>query len=897
MPDPDAVTRLNAALEGRYHIERELGEGGMATVYLADDLKHERKVAVKVLKPELAAVVGAERFLAEIKTTANLQHPHILPLHDSGEADGFLFYVMPYVEGETLEERLERQKQLPVDDAVRIAVAVASALDYAHRNDVIHRDIKPANILLHDDEPVVADFGIALAVGTAGGNRLTETGLSVGTPYYMSPEQATGDQIIGPASDTYALACVLYQMLVGEPPYLGGTAQAVLGKIISGVPVTPTQHRPSIPPNVDAAIRQALEKLPADRFASAQDFAKALQDPGFRYGVGGAAAAAEAAGPWKAAALGLGGIAALMVAALGWTALTPEPPAPVARYGLAFPPGQELMDLPAPTFAIGSGGSWLAYVGPGDEGGQLWVKARDRWEATPYPGTGGARSPSISADEEWISFVTGAQLRKVPVQGGAPITLADDARAQGGPASWLDDGTVVFIGGEWQLRRVSADGGPTDTLWAPPEDRFTLFPAALPNARGLLFTLCDPQCANSRDAWIVDLESGEARELIPGAQRAYYASTGHVVFVRPDGNVFAAPFDPGALELTGPAVPVLEGVKVDGIFPDMHLAPDGALLTMQGQGVEPGPREEVVWVTRDGVVRPVDPGWLIDNARNFGWALSPDGTRLAIALTTEEGDDIWIKELDEGPLSRLTYHETEDARPRWSADGELVYFLSRRREGPTSDLWVRRADGADQARAVLEPDRQLWETTATPDGKWVVARAGGQTNQQGARDIVAYSLEGDSAEVPLLTSDYDEVAPQLSPDGRWLAHASEESGRYEVYVRPFPDVESGRWTVSTEGGTSPRWAHSGRELFYVGPGRQMMVASVSTGSTFSVEDRQPLFEIPQGFALTPLGTAWDVSPDDQRFIMTRTVIAAENVDAPLILVENWYEELKARTGG
>ena len=260
------------------------GEGGMATVYLAKDLKHERTVALKVLKPELAAVVGAERFLAEIKTTANLQHPHILPLHDSGEADSFLFYVMPYVEGESLRERIDRDKQLPVDEAVQITTAVAHALQHAHDRGVIHRDIKPANILMQDGQPVVADFGIALAVGAAGGSRLTETGLSVGTPFYMSPEQATGDQQVGPPSDTYALAAVLYEILVGDPPYVGSTAQAVLGKIIAGAPVSATQIRKSVPTNVDAAIRKALEKLPADRFKGAQEFARALADPAFRHG-------------------------------------------------------------------------------------------------------------------------------------------------------------------------------------------------------------------------------------------------------------------------------------------------------------------------------------------------------------------------------------------------------------------------------------------------------------------------------------------------------------------------------------------------------------------------------------------------------------------------------------
>jgi serine/threonine-protein kinase len=269
-PNTDPIARLNAALEGRYRIESELGEGGMATVYLADDLKHERKVALKVLKPELAAVVGAERFLAEIKTTANLQHPHVLPLFDSGEADGFLFYVMPYVEGETLRARLERERQIPVDEAVRITSDVAEALHHAHQHGVIHRDIKPANILLSSGRPLVADFGIAFAVSTAGGGRLTETGLSMGTPYYMSPEQASADQSPRASSDVYSLGCVLYEMLVGEPPFTGSSAQAVLAKILTAEAPSAARARASIPPNVDAAIRKAIERLPADRFKGAQ---------------------------------------------------------------------------------------------------------------------------------------------------------------------------------------------------------------------------------------------------------------------------------------------------------------------------------------------------------------------------------------------------------------------------------------------------------------------------------------------------------------------------------------------------------------------------------------------------------------------------------------------------
>src|SRR5687767_7454927 len=270
------LDRLTSVLAERYSFEREIGAGGMATVYLAQDLRHDRLVALKVLRPELAAVIGAERFLAEIKLTANLQHPHILPLFDSGAADSFLFYVMPFIEGESLRDRLRREKQLPVDEAVRIATEVASALDYAHRHGVVHRDIKPENILLHDGRALVADFGIALAASKAGGNRMTETGMSLGTPHYMSPEQAMGEREITARSDVYAVGAVLYEMLTGDPPFTGSTAQAIVARVVTESPRPLHPQRHTIPPHVEAAVLTALEKLPADRFATAAQFAEAL---------------------------------------------------------------------------------------------------------------------------------------------------------------------------------------------------------------------------------------------------------------------------------------------------------------------------------------------------------------------------------------------------------------------------------------------------------------------------------------------------------------------------------------------------------------------------------------------------------------------------------------------
>jgi serine/threonine-protein kinase len=342
------VARLSAALADRYRIERELGQGGMATVYLAYDLKHDRKVALKVLKPELAAVLGAERFVVEIKTTASLQHPHILPLFDSGTADGFLFYVMPFIEGETLRDKLNRETQLGVDEAVRIAREVADALDYAHRHGVIHRDIKPENILLHDGRPMVADFGIALAVSAAAGGRMTETGLSLGTPHYMSPEQATAEKEISARSDVYSLASVLYEMLAGQPPHSGGSAQQIIMKIITEVAAPVTQLRKSVPPNVAAALGRALEKLPADRFASAKEFGDALANASFTIASSARGSATARAEPRRVARmvpLAIGAVL-LIVAAWGWFRPRPAPTLHVSIHPLA---GTNF--LPNPRFA------------------------------------------------------------------------------------------------------------------------------------------------------------------------------------------------------------------------------------------------------------------------------------------------------------------------------------------------------------------------------------------------------------------------------------------------------------------------------------------------------------------------------------------------------------------
>ncbi len=898
----DVLERLKSALADRYQIERELGSGGMATVYLAQDLRHHRRVAVKVLRPELSVILGAERFLKEIEVTAGLQHPNILPLYDSGEAGTFVYYVMPYVEGETLRTKLNSERQLGVDETVKVAQAVAAALQYAHEHEVIHRDIKPENILLESGQAVVADFGIALAISAAGGTRLTETGLSLGTPQYMSPEQATGDREVNARSDVYSLGAVVYEMLVGEPPHVGSSVQAIVAKILSDTPPPVARTRELVPANVDAAVQRALAKSPADRFASAAEFAAALTNPAFTLPtLADTRTARQTAGLryWQRVSVGIAALAVVATALALWGWLRPEAAQPTARYGLALPPGQELVDAMAHTFDVAPHGSHIVYVGPGDEDRQLWVKARNRYEAAPLSGTDGAGAPSVSPDGQWIAFQVGGQLRKIAVSGGSSITLADSVNTFAVTrAAWLDDGNVVYIDQAWRVRRVPAIGGPSEIVWVPDSGLYAAAPAPLPGSRGILSTLCSWQCDPIHDIWVLDLRSGEAHQLLAGVAMARFASSGHVVFVRPDGGVFAIPLDLGSLQTQGAAVPLLEGVKVDlGRAPDFTLSPDGTVLMLVGPSAEPGPPQlEAVWVSREGLVTPIDPDWRFSNARNSGWALSPDGTRLAIGLNTEAGDDIWIKELDDGPLARLTFHPDEDARPRWTPDGRSVMFLTRRAEGRRSDLYVRRADGTGQAELLLSAANSTWEATGTRDGAWIVARTGGTSGQEGERDVVGYRPGMDSAAVPLLTSEFDETAMAVSPDGRWLAYASNESGRQEVYVRPFPDLESGRWLVSTDGGSSPRWAHSGRELFYLTPANEMMSAVVLTRPTFTVAERRVLFQFGADFVMTRVYTSYDITPDDQRFVIVRNVSAQREERMQLILIENWLEELHEKMG-
>jgi serine/threonine-protein kinase len=891
---PEILSRLQVALTDRYQLEREVGAGGMATVYLARDLRHDRAVALKVLRPELAAVIGAERFLAEIKLTANLQHPHILPLFDSGEADSYLFYVMPFVQGETLRDRLDREKQLPVADALRIAGEVASALDYAHRHGVVHRDIKPENILIHDGQALVADFGIALAASKASGSRMTETGMSLGTPHYMSPEQAMGEREITARSDVYALGAVLYEMLTGEPPFTGNTAQAVVARVLTESPRALGTQRHTIPAHVEAAVLTALEKLPADRFATAAEFAEALKNESF--GSSTSLAAAHPAGNGRrrnTTVAVLGAVAGLATIAALWGWLRSPPMPPLSQFSLAFPMNQALQP-PAATgggrIALSPDGRALAYRGPSGSGSLLWLRRLDQLNATPIPGTEGAQSPFFSPDGKQVGFIKNGTMVRIASIGGAPtVTLTDKANSTGG--DWGDDGNIYFEV-DSGLARMPATGGPIEPLYKMSAENNavgTEWPEVLPGSHGLIFRLRHAGDGPTNfQIMAMKLPHGPAHVLVQGVY-ARYSPTGHLLVVTADGKLIAIPFDAKNLALTGAPIALIEGIGVrnGGFGLDLALAGNGTLAYTTGGTFN---SRRAVWVNRDGVVSAVDPAWDPQGAIESA-ALSPDGKAIAVGLSRDGRRDIWVKQLPAGPFSRITFGDTSSVRPAWSPDGSDVLYISDRSGTGVGSIYAHRADGTGAARLVLPstPATDFGQIVPSRDGRWLVFRTAPPGT--GSTDIVGRNTGADTALVPLVVAPANELFPALSPDGRWLAYSSDESGTAEVYVRPFPMTSSAKWQVSTAGGSEPAWAGNGKELLYIDGKSEMVSAEIAPGGTFTVGRQRVLFSVAPFFRPGPI-PSYSVSPDGERFLMVREGDASQLSE--LILAENWGQQLRGR---
>lgn len=864
MPDPDlpsTARRLATALADHYRFVRELGAGGMARVYLARDLKHDRDVAVKVLHPELAAIIGGRRFLNEIKVTAHLHHPHILPLHDSGEVDGLIYYITPYVEGESLRHRLNRERQLPVADAVRVGCEIASALDYAHRHGVIHRDIKPENILLHDGRALVADFGIALAVSAAGERRMTETGLAIGTPQYMSPEQATAEREITAKSDVYSLGCVLYEMLAGEPPFTGPTVHAILGRILTEEPRPLDARRKAVPAHVSAAAARALEKLPADRFASAADFAAALEGrhAGDPYRVAPAHTAASSAGRSMRAVF-LATIVAL-TALIGYLAFTnsrdriggPE------RWSFALPDsaplafvGQATLGLGQRALALSPDGTLLVYAGQRGATTALYLHTIGTFDARLLPGSDGAFHPFFSPDGKWIAFFTQSRLKTIAVATGSPNVLAQVVEPMGG--TWAEDGRILVANNHgFDIAVFSASGGPAQKTLPVRASVHSL--QLLPDGRSLLIEMGVPGVLA-----VISIESGAVRRLdrtggVPDTvvtgnfvygSSPIFLKSGRLVYVNPTNNVLlAVGFDPKSLRLRGQSVPILEGLRVETAGIQYDIAATGLLAFAPGRNALAG---RLVWASRAGNLDTLP----LSEAVYGQPAIAPSGNLLAIPVLTPEGSSELrlydLTDLGRGVQAQWRYRRTSNLplAPRWTPDGAAVLVPGL----PSLKLSLPLGSSIDtiSGRTVTE---------ITPDGRHAVGFSIGPEWDLRFATITT----GDTSAV-WIRRPGQQAMPRVSPDGRWLAYASTETGQGEIWVEPFPPTGGRRTKVSISGGEEPVWSPKGDRLFY----RYLDTWYVVQVNTLTGRVAKPERFISGSFLNVP-GFSYDVSADGERLLL------------------------------
>ncbi|HEX9692633.1 MAG TPA: hypothetical protein VGA22_11085, partial [Gemmatimonadales bacterium] len=686
-------------------------------------------------------------------------------------------------------------------------------------------------------------------------------------------------------SDIYSLGAVLYEMLVGDPPYTGSTAQAIVAKVITEKAPPVTSLRDTVPPHVSAAISKALNKLPADRFPSALSFAEALARPGL---VTEARPQVDVVPPsaYRSVRIGVAVAFAAVTALAAWGWLT-------ARAASRQPASWQYIDMgdsaqpisTIPSMALSPDGDVLVFR-DSRSNGLLWVKRRGQLDPTPIAGTDRAANPVFSPDGEWVAFVADARLKKVRTSGGASVTLADTVAGGYGGAAWLDDGTLVYaVPSLNELRRVNASGG--ESVLALRDT--TLIgggigiPVALPGARGVLFQYCASSCVTI-GIHVLDLRTNTQKLLLDDVVQAWYLRSGHLLFARRDGVVLAAPFDLDQLELTGEAVPVLENVaaRTQNGFAPLVWSPSGTLVYERGTGTVRG--NIVVRVARSGTIQPVDSTWY---GEFNSLALSPDGRRMAVGSGLGSGLNIWVKQLERGPFTRLTFGN-QDRRPLWSPDGRSVAFI--RDTAGTTIVYARPVDGSGPDRRMASIDRPVQEVAWSPDGQWLVLRT--DNGAAGAGDLVGVRTSGDTTPVPLVASPFSELHPAISPDGRWLAYTSDESGILEIYARPFPNTNDGRWQVSNGGGAEPVWSANGREIFYVNPVRQMMAAQVIPGANFFVSELRPLFD---GSALSFDGfhQSYAVTADGQTFLFNSPRFVGQAQAGPRIVwVDNWFTELR-----
>jgi len=858
-----------------YEIGDKIGEGGMGVVYRARDTKLGRDVALKVLPEQFARdPQRMGRFEREARLLASLNHSNIASIFGLEESNGVRALVMELVEGPTLADRID-EGAIPLDEALALARQIADALEYAHEHGVIHRDLKPANVKLTADGAVkVLDFGLAKAMEddpSSGDPAMsptltfgaTKAGVILGTAAYMAPEQARG-KAVDKRADIWSFGVVLYEMLTSKRLFRGEDMTDTLARVVRDQP-----DLSDAPAKLRRLLTRCLEKDPKKRLQHIGDAWELLQDEAPAQAP---AVAVRSHLPWLLAGAVAGGLA---IGLIVW-ALTRQQPQAVVRTPIPLAEGQDFSNTGRPIVAISPDGARIVHTA----NGELWLRPLDQWESTHVSGTedGPAIGPFFSADGEWIGFFSGGELKKVSVTGGAPVTLCELGAPFG--ASWGDDNMILYGQGPEGIWRVPATGGAPEQVIAVEEGESAYGPQMLPGGEWVLFTL-RPSGVNSwNQAQVVvqSIETGERTALVEGGHDARYLPTGHLVYA-----LMAVAFDVGARRIAGGAVPLVEGVQESPNTgaAQFDLSTNGTLVYVLDTGAPSSP-ERLVWLNQNGMKA----GEILQTAgqaRDF--VLSPDERRVAYWESDQGNWDIWVLNLARGDRTRITNAPSLESRPIWSPDGEWLAFTSSR---TGNDIFLKRADGSGEEVALTETEAGERLSDWSRDGRYLLYERG--TNSTGWDLWYLERGEDGSDWEPheFLATPDSELVPKLSPDGRYVAYVSNESGEEEVYVQPFP--EGGRrWTVSTNGGRQPRWSRDGSELFYLEGDTTLMAVEVSTAGEFSAGAPQRLFEHP-GLGAGLQYPRYDLSRDGQRFLAVEPVGGETGQTAPpaIRVVQNWF---------
>jgi len=897
-PSADALReRLQASLGHTYTLERELGGGGMSRVFLAQETEFGRAIVVKLLPPDAAETLSAERFKREIAVAAKLQHPHIVPLLSAGEMGGLPYYTMPYVEGESLRARLMREGELPIGETVGILREVARALAYAHERGVVHRDIKPDNVMLSGGTAVVTDFGVAKAVSasTTQGDRattITQLGVALGTPAYMAPEQASADPNVDARADLYAFGCMAYEMLTGSPPFSGRPPTALLAAHVAETPEPVQRRRPNIPPALAVLVMQCLEKRPADRPRDANAVVRSLDaisiTPGTNASVAMPAYVATGASavrgrnvrqwiPWL--------VAAALALALGFAltrgrAGSNAPPPPEIRTTIALPDGWRFIVSAdgLPMVGLSHDGRWLAvHVQRGDS---TMIAMRslsgDAWRFV--PGSDAASGVSFSDDDRFFVFHDEGRnaIVRLPIDGGTPTRFATGDWT----ATLAADGALYYDNAyNSGVSRVASPGAVPQALTHPDTARHELgdwSPQLLPDLRHLLVsTYATPLSSAHID--VVSLSDGKRSTLVQGAALGQVVDD--VLLYSKDGSIQAVPFDARKSAVAGASQAVLDSdaVSLTGGAAEFGVARSGTLAFVPDRVSTPD--RELVWLDRSG------------HATSLGAAaavyrdpqLSPDATRVAVTVARSGLSSVFVYEIARGLLTRISPPDADAPAAAWGRDGRDLFYNV---ETPVYDVFRRSSDASGAAQRISLGRADEVVNEVTPDGRMLLVEHAPPEHTDARLATIDLTTPGHDA-VDLPMNDRGSTKGSLSADGHWLAYTSStESGRSEVYVRSYPDVGNVRRQISTSGGVSPRWTRGGREIVFL-QGNDMVSASFDPATGRSTRP-VVLFD-----ASLIVDGGFDVTPDGSRFLAVRS---PAQVPQYVVVVANWLQNVRAALG-